>query len=190
MALGLNQFSRRYVYHMLARVHGLHRVRLRRPDLFDKYVDRDGRNPLDIEHIWADDYSQYAEAFKSLQDFDECRNNLGGLLLLPADVNRSYKDKPFAQKAPHYAKQDLYSASLTAAAYEHQPQFVAFVKKSGLPFRPYQEFGKEEQLEDAPWHTSSPSSSGVRIVSSSTAYERRVNRVQLEPGERDNAPLD
>lgn len=147
MALGLNQFSRRYVYHMLARFMAYTESNSGRPDLFDKYVDRDGRNPLDIEHIWADDYSQYAEAFKSLQDFDECRNNLGGLLLLPADVNRSYKDKPFAQKAPHYAKQDLYSASLTAAAYEHQPQFVAFVKKSGLPFRPYQEFGKEEQLE-------------------------------------------
>lgn len=145
--LGLNQFSRRYIYHLLARFMAYTEAHSGRPDLFDKYVDRDAKNPLDIEHVWADDYSQYAEQFTNRQDFEEWRNNVGGLLLLPADVNRSYQDKPFGQKAPHYAKQDLYSASLTAAAYEHQPQFTAFVNNSALPFWAYQKFGKDEQLE-------------------------------------------
>jgi hypothetical protein len=62
-------------------------------------------------------------------------------------VNRSYQDKPFEEKAPHYAKQNLYAASLTTAAYEHQPRFRAFAQSGDLPFRPYERFGTVEQLE-------------------------------------------
>jgi hypothetical protein len=62
-------------------------------------------------------------------------------------VNRSYQDKSFADKAPHYAKQNLYAASLTESAYQHQPQFQAFASRTGLPFRPYETFGTAEQAE-------------------------------------------
>jgi hypothetical protein len=66
---------------------------------------------------------------------------------LPADVNRSYQDKPFEAKAPHYAGQNLYAASLTASAYQHQPKFEAFRERLQLPFKPYTTFGKVEQAE-------------------------------------------
>lgn len=145
--LHLNQFSRRYIYHLLARLMAYTESHSGRPDLFDKYVDRTVKNPLDIEHIWADDYQQHSDECSTIQEFNEWRNHVGGLLLLPADVNRSYQDEPFDGKAPHYAKQDLYSAGLTKAAYEHQPQFTAFIDATGLPFHPYQKFGKAEQLE-------------------------------------------
>ena len=145
--LGLNQFSRRYIYHLLARLTAFTEVESGKPDLFDKYVDRTGKNPNDIEHIWADNYERYADVCPTRQDFDEWRNHVGGLLLLPADVNRSYQAKPFSEKAPHYAKQNLFAASLTAAAYQHQPQFQAFVAREELPFKPYAEFGKAEQQE-------------------------------------------
>lgn len=62
-------------------------------------------------------------------------------------MNRSYQDKPFEQKAPHYAKQNFYAASLTPAAYEHQPQFVSFIQRESLPFEPYGRFGKTEQTK-------------------------------------------
>jgi hypothetical protein len=39
------------------------------------------------------------------------------------------------------------AASLTPAAYEHQPQFRSFVERSGLAFRRYESFGKAEQKE-------------------------------------------
>lgn len=145
--LGLNQFSRRYIYHLLARLTAYTEVGSGKPDLFDKYVDRKSKNPADIEHIWADNYERYASECPTRQDFDEWRNNVGGLLLLPADVNRSYQDKPFDVKAPHYAKQNLYAASLTAAAYQHQPQFQAFAAREHLPFKAYESFGKAEQSE-------------------------------------------
>ncbi|MBA4016479.1 MAG: hypothetical protein C0483_04765 [Pirellula sp.] len=145
--LGLNQFSRKYIYHMLARIAAYVDLGAGRPDLFDKYVDRDCKNPCDIEHIWADDRSAYQADFATEQEFQDFRNHVAGLLLLPADVNRSYQAKPFQEKAPHYAKQNLYAASLTAGAYEHQPQFEQFRQAHGFAFKPYAQFGKNEQLE-------------------------------------------
>jgi len=115
--------------------------------LFDKYVNRNTKNPLDIEHIWANDYGRYQNVFSTVQEFQDWRNHVAGLLLLPADVNRSYQDKTFEQKAPHYTKQNLYAASLTASAYEHQPQFAAFVRQNALPFKPYNEFDKDAQKD-------------------------------------------
>jgi uncharacterized protein with ParB-like and HNH nuclease domain len=145
--LGLNQFSCRYIYHLLARATAYVEVGAGKPDLFDKYVDRNCKNPCDIEHIWADDYAQHIDECATLQDFQEWRNHVAGLLLLPADVNRSYQDKSFKDKAPHYAKQNLFAASLTASAYQHQPQFDQFRKSKALSFNHYEEFGKAEQLE-------------------------------------------
>lgn len=143
----LNQFSRRYIYHMLARVTAFVETASGRPDMFDNYVDRDTKNPFDVEHLWANDFSRYADAFKDNEEFQHWRNHVAGLVLLPADVNRSYQGKPFEEKAPHYAKQNLYAASLTPAAYAHQPQFSQFCKSTGLPFKGYTTFGKDEQSE-------------------------------------------
>jgi uncharacterized protein with ParB-like and HNH nuclease domain len=145
--LRLNQFSRRYIFHLLARVTSFVEVNSGKPDLFDKYVDRKVKNSSDIEHIWADKYERYEAECLSRQEFDDWRNNAAGLLLLPADVNRSYQANTFEDKAPHYAKQNLYAASLTAAAYAYQPQFQAFRARENLEFRPYESFGKAEQIE-------------------------------------------
>ncbi|GAA0812843.1 DUF262 domain-containing protein [Spirilliplanes yamanashiensis] len=145
--LNLNQFSRRYIFHLLARVTAYVEVESGRPDLFDKYVDRRQKNPLDLEHIWADRYDRHKGEFEDESDFYSWRENVGGLLLLPADVNRSYQDKTFAEKVPHYAKQNLLAASLAAVTYEHQPQFLAFRQRTGLPFHPYAAFGKEEHTK-------------------------------------------
>lgn len=145
--LRLNQFSKRYIYHILARITAYVEVGAGRPDLFDKYVNREGKNTLDIEHIWADNYEPFKETFSSTEEFQRWRNHIAGLLLLPADVNRSYQDKAYEEKSPHYAKQNLLAASLTPQAYEHQPQFTNFIRDKKLPFRPYSTYSKEEQLE-------------------------------------------
>jgi uncharacterized protein with ParB-like and HNH nuclease domain len=146
-ALGLNQFSRRYIYHILARVSAYVDVQAGRTDSFDKYVDRNVKNPFDIEHIWADRYDQFEKGFDSQQDFQNWRNHIASLVLLPADVNRSLQDKPFHDKVPHYGKQNFYAASMSMSVYQHQPQFDQFMKAKNLAFKPYQSFGKTEQME-------------------------------------------
>lgn len=110
-------------------------------------MDRSRKNPYDIEHLWANDPSRYAHDFDDEEEFRSARDHVAGLVLLPADVNRSYGGKPFEEKAPHYVKQNLYAASLSKGAYDHRPQFNAFIQHSGLPFKPFEGFGKEEQLE-------------------------------------------
>lgn len=145
--LGINQFSKRYVFHMLARITAYVEAQAGGADHFDTYVDRTAKNPLDIEHIWADHYAPYADQFTTEQEFEAWRNNIAGLVLLPADINRSFQDKTFEEKAPHYSKVNTYAASLTPTAYEHRPQFVRFIREHGLPFRPYEHFGRVEQEE-------------------------------------------
>jgi uncharacterized protein with ParB-like and HNH nuclease domain len=145
--LVLNQFSRRYIYHLLARLAAYTEVGGGEHDLFDKYVDRSHNNPFDIEHIWPNHYTKYREQCQSEQEFQDWRNHVAGLLLLPADVNRSLQDKPFEDKSAIYATQNRYAASLHANAYQHQPQFKAFREGQDLPFTHYESFNKTEQLE-------------------------------------------
>lgn len=145
--LGLNQFSRRYIYHLLARLTAYTEVGGGDHDLFDKYVDRSHKNPFDIEHICANHYDLYKDKFKSEQDFQDWRDHVAGLLLLPADVNRSLQDKSFAYKSEVYANQNRYAASLNKSAYQHQPQFKGFCEKNSLAFKPYDSFDMKEQKE-------------------------------------------
>lgn len=143
--LGLNQFSRRYIAHLLARLTATTEAGAGRTESFDKLVNREVKNPFDIEHIWADDFEAVAAHFADEQEFQEWRNHVASLLLLPADVNRSLQAKPFADKRAHYAKQNFYAASLDASAYLHQPQFQQFAAVHQLPFKAFDNFTKEEQ---------------------------------------------
>jgi len=145
--LALNQSSRRYIYHLLARITEATEAGAGRTESFDKLVNREVKNPFDIEHIWADDYEAVKGQFASEAEFVEWRNHVASLLLLPADVNRSLQDKPFADKCAHYAKQNFYAASLDASAYQHQPQFQQFAAAHQLPFQAFENFSKAEQLE-------------------------------------------
>lgn len=145
--LGLNQFSKRYIYHLLARITAFVDLRATGADRFAEIVDRDRPNPLDIEHVWADDHNRFADTFNSQADFAVARNRVGGLLLLPADVNRSIQDKPYEEKSRQYANQSFFAASLTQQPYQHQPQFRSLIERDGLAFRPLESFGVAEQAE-------------------------------------------
>lgn len=143
--LRLNQFSRRYIYHLLARVTAFVEQRSGRTESFDKLVDRKVKNPFDIEHILPDNFAAVSDDFDNESDFDEWRNHIASLLLLPADVNRSLQDKPYAAKVSHYGKQNFYAASLASEVYTHQPKFQQFRESSDIPFASLPTFGKDEQ---------------------------------------------
>lgn len=143
----LNQWSRRYVLHMLARLTAYSEMLAGRSDQFPMYVKRNVKNPFDIEHIWSRDFESYKKDFDSEDEFDEWRNNIASLLLLPADINRSLQDRTYGQKLKKYASENMYAASLSESAYFNQPKFLAAIKKYGLSFNHYDAFGQEEQSE-------------------------------------------
>lgn len=146
---GLNQHSKRFVFHLLARVTAATEAGSGRNDNFAVLVDRTANNPFDIEHIWADDYGMHSIVFSDEKEFENLRDNAAALLLLPQDVNRSLQDKPYEYKRNVYGQQNFYAASLSDAVYAHQPQFKAYREDSALPFEPYANFTKEEHSKRA-----------------------------------------
>ncbi|MBC9176151.1 DUF262 domain-containing protein [Pseudoroseomonas ludipueritiae] len=145
--LALNQFSRRYIFHLLARLTAFTDVGSGRPDPFANLVDRAQKNPYDIEHIWAQQYTIHDGAFASQEECSQMRDTVPALLLLPADVNRSLQDKSYGEKVQKYATHHLYTASLTPSPYANQPQFSAFRTQRGLAFKPHPNFTKAEWAE-------------------------------------------
>ncbi|SEG78948.1 Uncharacterized conserved protein, contains ParB-like and HNH nuclease domains [Thermomonospora echinospora] len=101
----------------------------------------------EVEHIWADRYERHTNEFSHEADFARHRNRIGNLLLLPKQFNASYHDDPYEQKLPHYYGQNILAASLNALSYQKNPGFASFIKSSGLPFRPYEEFKAANVIE-------------------------------------------
>ena len=110
-----------------------------------KYLEyaKRGKRGYEVEHIWANHAERHTEEFQP-GDFDEYRNRIGGLLLLPKSFNASYGDLPYEDKLDHYFGQNLLAQSLHPRCYEHNPGFLRWVKESGLPFRPHPEFKKAD----------------------------------------------
>ena len=108
------------------------------------YINQGRKDGYEIEHIWADKYERYAHEFEDEEDFNEYRNRIGGLLLLEKSVNSSLRDKPYEEKRDTYLTCNLLAASLHETIYDSKPRFRQFISKSGLDFKPYENFGKNE----------------------------------------------
>ena len=111
---------------------------------FEKYVNREQKNPFDIEHILADDYSMFSSKFKDEEEFNEWRNKFGALLILPLDKNRSYQDKEYKDKLSLYFGENLLSKSLHKNCYRNNPRFLKFVKDNSLNFENIDDFDKNQ----------------------------------------------
>ncbi|TAK21451.1 MAG: DUF262 domain-containing protein [Chloroflexota bacterium] len=139
-----NQFSRRHLFHILARITSTLEVRSGQHDRFPDFVDRSHKNPFDIEHLLPARPDLYTREFPSEDSFTRVRDSVASLVLLPADVNRSFQDKRYEDKLAGYVGQNLYAASLAVGAYANKPQFAAFRKTMQSPPEPLANFGPEE----------------------------------------------
>jgi hypothetical protein len=107
----------------------------------------EGASRYEVEHIWADHAERHTDEFDHAADFAEFRNRIGGLLLLPKKFNASYGDMTYADKLPHYLKQNLLAQSLHPQCYQHNPGLAQFIQRSGLPFKAHGKF-KKADLEE------------------------------------------
>ncbi|HXE71786.1 MAG TPA: DUF262 domain-containing protein [Candidatus Nitrosotenuis sp.] len=133
------------VHLMLARLTDYVETRSGMPSRIEEYLQT-RHNRYEIEHIWADHPERHTDEFPHPGDFREYRNHVGGLLLLPKSFNASYGNLPYAEKWPHYVRQNLLASSLCDQTYQHNPGFLQFIKQSGLQdlFRPHPEFKKAD----------------------------------------------
>ncbi len=111
---------------------------------FVNYFHKSAGKPFEIEHIWSQHFSEHRDEFEQQHEFDEYRNHLGGLVLLPRGTNQSYGDKPYSVKKGHYIKENLLVKSLCKLTYENNPNFKRLVTTHELPFSAHDEFKKAD----------------------------------------------
>jgi len=142
--LRLNRFTKRYIRHILARMTRYVEARCGVESSFETYVSKDIDDRFQIEHIWADKHEYHEDEFDTVEAFQKYRDRVGGLLLLPQSFNASYGDAPYDKKLPHYYGQNFLAASLHPNCYENHPRFLKFIEQTGLPFRPHEQFRKDD----------------------------------------------
>lgn len=140
----LHGMNRRLIHRLLARLTAHLETNSGLASHYEEYVFSRGKKAYEVEHIWADHPERHAEEFPHQSDFEEFRNRIGGLLLLPKSFNASYGDLPYDEKLPHYLTQNLLARSLHNQCYQHNPGFLQFKERSGLPFESHPRFLKAD----------------------------------------------
>ena len=136
----LHGMNGRQIHRILARMTDYVETRSGAASRYGEYSQRSGKKAYEVEHVWADHPERHVDEFGHEADFQEYRNRIGGLLLLPKTFNASYGDLPYAEKREHYLKQNLLAQSLHESAYSHSPGFKRFLEESALSFTPHPEF--------------------------------------------------
>jgi hypothetical protein len=90
----LHRMNGRQIHHILARMTEFVEIQSGIPSRYADYIVRSGKNGYEVEHIWSNHPEQHEDEFKNPADFDDYRNRIGGLLLLPKSFNASYGDYP------------------------------------------------------------------------------------------------
>ena len=140
----LHGMNRRLIHRLLARLTDYLETSSGAVSHYEEYVLGRGKKAYEVEHIWADHPERHIAEFPHQSDFEEFRNRIGGLLLLPKSFNASYGDLSYAEKLPHYLPQNLLARTLHAQCYQHNPGFLRFKDESGLPFVAHAEFNKAD----------------------------------------------
>ena len=108
-----------------------------------------GNSDIEVEHIWSDHYERHASEFENEIEFNNARNNIGDLLLLPKSFNASYGDDDYSVKVKQYFSQNILAQSLNEQKYKNAPGFLKFITDSNLPFVPYEAFTRKAITERA-----------------------------------------
>lgn len=140
----LNQWSAKSLHRQLARFTDWMEKQIGLPGRYTEYIKRSGAHAYEIEHIWANHYQRHVEEFPQQKEFDDWRNMVGGLLLLPKKVNASLNDAEYQDKLPHYIKENILAQSLHPLAYQKHPGFKQAMAKHNLNFQNHEQFNKAD----------------------------------------------
>lgn len=135
--------NRHKIFLILARITDYVGVQSHESTHYSDYM-RTGNNRFEIEHIWAENYDYSDDQFNDRSEFEEYREHIGGLLLLPKTVNASIGNATYTEKRKVYAGQNLLAKSLHENAYINNPRFHRFIKESSLPFKEHKEFKRAD----------------------------------------------
>ena len=140
----LNQWSAKSIHRQLARFTDWMEIQSGLKGRYEEYVVRSGKNAYEVEHIWANHYTRHEDEFPQQKEFDDWRNMIGDLILLPKKVNASLNDATYAEKLPHYIKENLLAQSLHSLCYQNNPGFKQAMTRHGLNFQAHSDFRRAD----------------------------------------------
>ncbi|MCA6409374.1 MAG: DUF1524 domain-containing protein, partial [Cytophagales bacterium] len=144
LSLGMHGQNKHFIKFILSRITAHIEQKSGKSTSFETYFNNPDGKPFEIEHIWADKLEYHADEFTQVHEFNEIRNRLGDLILLPRGTNQSFGAGKYEEKLPHYIKENLLAQSLNTVCYERNPNFLAYVSESGLPFKAHSQYKTED----------------------------------------------
>lgn len=136
--------NKRFIQFLLARITAHIEIKSKIQSKFEDYISKDLDKPFQVEHIWSDNFEEHKDEFEQRDEFEEWRNKIGALILLPEGFNQSYGALSYEKKLPYYFGQNLLARSLSPLSYERNPNFLKYIDESGLPFKPHEQFKKKD----------------------------------------------
>ena len=140
----MHQMNRNFVKFLLSRITGFIERQSGASTNFSTYFVSPGTKPYEVEHIWADKFDEHRDEFEQQHDFENYRNHIGDLVLLPQGTNQSYGAMSYGEKLEHYLKENMLVKSLHPKAYENNPNFLRMAQNLGLEFKAHRSFTKAD----------------------------------------------
>ena len=140
----LNQFTSKAVHRQLARFTDWLEQQSGVPGKYEDYIVRSGKNAYEVEHILANKFQMFKGKFEDAAAFEEWRNYIGGLLLLPKKLNASLGDLSYKKKLPKYGQANALTKSLHPDFYKNNPGVLKAIAKHDLNFKAHDKFDWEE----------------------------------------------
>lgn len=139
-ALAMHGQNKQFIKFLLSRITAHIEQQSGKSTTFSTYFNNSNGRPFEIEHIWADKMHYHSDEFKQINEFNDFRNKLGDLILLPRGTNQSFGAMKYEKKLPHYIKENLLAQSLHVECYDRNPNFLNYIKSSKLSFKDHPEY--------------------------------------------------
>ncbi|KXV23542.1 hypothetical protein AD942_03710 [Gluconobacter japonicus] len=126
---------------------------------FPVYWQRDrGSRTFDIEHLLRKNFDDKAlpsvHGFADAKDYNDARNLIGALALLPRSRNRSLQDRPYREKLSAYATESILVQTLCDNLYQNNPNVAGYVSQHpDLKLASITDFSKEDIIRRTEFYT-------------------------------------
>lgn len=142
----LHGMNRKFVKHLLSRISSYVDNLIGKDSTYVTYHHPNGKQ-FQIEHIWGDKFEEHTDEFEQIIDFQNWRNSIGALILIPQGTNQSYNNAPYEDKLDHYLKENTYAQTLHKDYYFKNPNFLNNETVKLLQFKEHSKFKKRDIVD-------------------------------------------
>lgn len=139
----LHSQNKSFVKHLLCRISSYLDNTIGKHNNYAAYQNPDGKQ-FEIEHIWANKFLEHKDEFEQENDFQDWRNSIGALILLPQGTNQSFNSDKYEDKLEHYIRENTYAQTLHPNYYIKNPNFIKSEIIHNLNFQSHSEFKKKD----------------------------------------------